>query len=225
MTRRWISGALFALLAQTNATAQQDPRSSLRFDAAEAVALAAQARTDAPDDALNASESAADIPFADASDQWWITVGAAGGVIAGRDDVFSQGFVSASRFIADEFELAFEGGLWYLDQPDVDDALGVSASMIFRWHFLMDEQNRDWTVFASLGIGALITDEDVSGDGSEFNFLPRAGLGFTHRIGDTRNRVLTGVRWQHISNARLAGGDDNAGRDFISLYVGLMFPF
>lgn len=225
MTRRWIPGLLIALLAQTHASAQQDPRSSLRFDAGEAVALTAGAQDEAPAREETTFEGISDIPFGDASDQWWITVGGAGGVIAGRDDVFSQGFISASRFIADEFELAFEGGLWYLDQPDVEDALGVSASMIFRWHFLMDEEDRDWTVFASLGIGALLTDEDVSGDGSEFNFLPRAGLGFTHRIGDSRNRILTGLRWQHISNARLAGGDDNAGRDFVSLYVGLMFPF
>ena len=42
---------------------------------------------------------------------------------------------------------------------------------------------------------------------------------------DERTRLLVGVRWSHISNARLWGDDDNPGSDSVMLHVGLIWEF
>jgi hypothetical protein len=205
------------------ATALADDRATIRFDAREAIALAVAQ----PDDEAAEAAPVADSParFGDPSDAWWLTASVAGGFIVGRNDTLGQGFLSLTTFIADGFEVGAEFGGWWIDQSGAEDTAGASAGLLFRWHFLMDEENRDWSVFASAGVGMLITDEDVPFDGTQYNFTPTAGLGFTHRLGDGNNRLVGGLRWQHISNARTAGGDENGGRDFATFYVGVMFPF
>jgi len=47
----------------------------------------------------------------------------------------------------------------------------------------------------------------------------------TRRITDGGVRLQAGVRWAHISNARIKGDDDNPSRDSAMLYVALVFPF
>ena len=42
---------------------------------------------------------------------------------------------------------------------------------------------------------------------------------------DGEMRVLMGMRWHHISNARSSGAEDNPSRDGAMLYVGLAMPF
>lgn len=211
------------LAAALCASAIADDRAAIRFDAREAIALAvAQPDEESIEDPAGAT---APLRFGDASNEWWATAGAAGGFVVGREDAFGQGFLSLTTFIADRFEVGAEFGGWWIDQSGAEDTAGASAGILFRWHFLMDEEDRDWSLFASAGIGMLLTDEDVPFDGTQYNFTPTGGVGFTHRLGEGNNRLVGGLRWQHISNARTAGGDDNGGRDFATLYVGVMFPF
>jgi len=37
-------------------------------------------------------------------------------------------------------------------------------------------------------------------------------------------RLFGGLRWHHLSNANLAGSNENPGRDSIMGYIGLDFP-
>ncbi|MFG0274015.1 MAG: acyloxyacyl hydrolase [Phycisphaerales bacterium] len=217
-----LSGPLLACAVGATA-ASADHRAEIRFDAREAIALAvAQPEAESPDAAPDEVHL---MRFGDASNEWWATAGVAGGFVVGREDTFGQGFLSLTTFIADRFEVGAEFGGWGIDQDGAEDTPGASAGVLFRWHFLMDEEDRDWSVFASAGVGMLFTDEDVPFDGTKYNFTPTAGVGFTHRLGDGDNRLIGGLRWQHISNARTAGGDENGGRDFATFYVGVMFPF
>lgn len=220
---RLLLGALFTLAAC--AVAHADDRATLRFDAQEALS---DAVTQPPDDAqLEAALDGVTAPalFGDQSDDIWFSYGLAAGAVIGRDDSFVQPYIAFSGFIADTFEVGAEIGGWYLQQDVGDDTLGGSASLVFRWHFFESNQERDWTIFASAAIGMLFTSEELAGDGNRYNFLPTGGLGFTHRLGDGPNRLIGGVRWQHISNGRLGGGDENPGRDYATLYLGLMMPF
>ena len=129
-----------------------------------------------------------------------------------------------SVFLADDFELVLSLGGWYFDQDDGDDAGGGSFSFGFRIHALGDEA-KDWTGYLELGIGVLGTSDEVPVDGTEFNFLPRAGVGATFRLGDGPERFDVGVRWHHISNATLGGSDDNPARDAPMVYFGVIVPF
>lgn len=215
------TGAIAVLCAVTLAPAAAragELNSDLHFNASEAIALSLQ--DEATDSALDDGPK----PFG-TEGVVWVTVGAGWDLVFHKDDNYTEGFVSASWFIADDFEVILEGGVWYFAQEG-PDGVGVSAILDFRWHFTGDESPaRRWTVFAELGVGIVAIDEDVPHDGGDFDFLPRAGLGFTHQIGESENRLLAGVRWQHLSNARIEGGDDNPGRDGVMFYAGVMIPF
>jgi Lipid A 3-O-deacylase (PagL) len=145
--------------------------------------------------------------------------------------------IAFSTFLADRFEFVVELGGWYFDQPGRDASGnrsgretvgGLSGSMVFRWHFYATD-DREWSVFADAGIGLLAAFDQVPSGGTEFNFLPRIGLGLTKALGDNTSgqapRLMLGARWHHISNARIKGDDRNPARDSLAGYVAIVFPF
>lgn len=156
--------------------------------------------------------------------RWW------GGVIGGyarglSDDSNDYNLAfTLSTFLIERFELLMEFGGWWFDQPG-DDALGINWNLIFRFHVLTFGDRDEWTVFLEGGAGVLGTTDNVPEGGTGFNFTPRAGGGFTRALGDSEARFVMGVRWHHISNARINGDDRNPGRDGINVYAGVVFPF
>lgn len=137
-------------------------------------------------------------------------------------NAFDQAITFAyNQFLVDDIEYLLEAGLWSFHDEGEQQAFGLSATLGFRWHFI----NRDrWTLFADMGIGLLGTTDTVPTGGTGFNFMPRVGVGLTHRL-DDRTRLITGLRWHHISNARTRGDDRNPARDAPLLYVGLIVSF
>ncbi|MBL9001828.1 MAG: acyloxyacyl hydrolase [Phycisphaerae bacterium] len=151
--------------------------------------------------------------------RWWII---GGGFASDIDDIESVNLFGAfGYFIIDDVEIQGELGGWYFSQPG-DDAGAINPVLNFRWHFLNHEK---WTVFAEAGIGIMGASDDVPEGGTSFNFSPRAGVGFTHEISGSGVRLLLGVRWQHFSNARIYGDDENPALDQAILYTGVIFPF
>ncbi|MFG0282907.1 MAG: acyloxyacyl hydrolase [Phycisphaerales bacterium JB039] len=187
---------------------------------AAASAPVAQAQEDAPEPAGLPLAMLGESPRSfGAPDSVW---GAAG--LGYADDlsesVDSYLWATYSWFMVQDVELALEGGLWNHDQPG-DDAASLSLSTIVRWHFV---NAGGWTVFADAGIGVLVSTDVVPEGGTGLNFLPRLGAGVTRDLGG-RARLLAGVRWHHISNARIHGDIRNPSRDAAMLYVGVIFPF
>ncbi|RMH12039.1 MAG: acyloxyacyl hydrolase [Planctomycetota bacterium] len=129
--------------------------------------------------------------------------------------------VAWSRFVVDDFEIRLELGGWYFDQ-EPDAAWGINPNFVLRWHLV--NKNR-WSIYTDAGIGFALTSDDVPAGGTSANFTPRAGVGLTHAIGTSANRLELGVRWHHISNARLTGDANNPDRDGIMGYAGISFPF
>lgn len=151
--------------------------------------------------------------------RWW-TIG--GGVANDFSDATDLNLFGAySYFLIDDVEFSAELGAWYYAQTG-DDTAGLNPNMILRWHFYNDQ---DWTVYADVGIGLVFTADDVPPDGTSINFTPRAGLGFTHALDDSGTRLMVGVRWAHISNARIEGDGENPSRDSVMGYVGVIWPF
>lgn len=137
--------------------------------------------------------------------------------------------VAWSRFLVDDVEFVLEAAGWYFNQEGQDTG-GVSGSFLFRWHFWHAEDHR-WTVFADVGIGLLAGFDEVPDTGTGFNFLPRAGVGFTRAFnesidGESRGpRWEIGLRWHHISNGRISGDERNPARDSLAVYAGISIPF
>jgi len=126
-----------------------------------------------------------------------------------------------SRFLIDDLELGVQLGVWYHNQPG-DNALSLNPNLIVRWHFV----NRDtWSLYLMGGIGALIATDNVPDGGTGLNFTPQAGLGFTHRLdAESGIRLDVGLRWHHISNARINGDVRNPSRDALAFYAGVAIP-
>ncbi|QOI99581.1 MAG: acyloxyacyl hydrolase [Phycisphaeraceae bacterium] len=150
----------------------------------------------------------------------WMSVGA--GVATILDDVTDVNLYGrVSKFLAQDFEVGFELGAWYFSQPG-DDAGGINPNLLLRYHFWNEGP---WTLFADAGIGLLFSSDNVPAGGTSANFTPRVGIGFTRELTSDGVRLEAGLRWHHISNARILGDDDNPARDLPLLYVGVTFPF
>lgn len=127
---------------------------------------------------------------------------------------------SAEYFIATDFSVNLELGVFYFDQ--IQNTWGTNFNTLFRWHFLKGD---NWTIYGDAGAGLLWTADDVPDQGTSFDFTPQAGLGATIAVGDGGARLMTGLRWHHISNARTQGEQKNPGRDSLMGYVGISFPW
>lgn len=222
-SRTWVMGAWAAAVmtaalacgAKGEEPGLAEAGDALRLDTADASFRWTQPTAEAADEQPPAPRP----EFGAAGSKWW-TVG-----IAGADNFQNAVDVNISGaysyFLAKDIEWALEGAAWHFNQPG-DNAFGGSASMVLRWHFV---DTGDWTVYADAGIGLLLATDDVPPDGTSFDFLPRAGLGFTRLLSDDGLRLQMGVRWHHISNARITSDSDNPGRDSAMIYAGLIFPF
>ena len=100
-----------------------------------------------------------------------------------------------------------------------EDAVGANLNLTFRYHFI---NNDSWSLYGDAGAGMLLSTAKVPTNGSSFNFVPHAGVGMSFDLGSSR-RLMTGIRWHHISNASLYS--DNPGRDSALAYVSLSFPY
>ncbi len=130
---------------------------------------------------------------------------------------------SYSYFLIDGVEVAGELGGWYYTQKG-PDAVGVNPCAVLRWHFWRAE-NLKTTVYFDAGIGFALFSNQVPNGGTSFDFTPRFGFGLTRQISDDGWRLQVGLRWNHVSNARILGDHRNPSRDGPLLYFGVIFPF
>lgn len=226
-----VAAALLAAFAVAVPLLGDTSDSSLRLDMASAYAQpeAAEPAGAASESLPTATAESRERRFGRAGSRWW-SIGS--GVAYNFDedtDVNLHGIYST--FLTDGLEFGVEAAAWYFDQTGPNTG-GISGSMIFRWHFWhWDEQWRDGgfrsTFFGDVGIGLLAGFDDVPNGGTSLNFLPRVGAGFTHALSDDEvgPRLTLGLRWHHISNARIEGEERNPARDSLMIYAEVQFPF
>lgn len=130
---------------------------------------------------------------------------------------------SYSYFLIDGVEAVGELGGWYYNQKG-PNAFGINPSAVLRWHFWRAEDLKT-TVYFDAGIGVALFTDQVPNGGTSFDFTPRFGFGLTRQITDEGWRLQAGLRWNHVSNARILGDHRNPARDGPLLYFGLIVPF
>jgi len=137
----------------------------------------------------------------------------------GLDEPVTAASLTVGRFIADGLAIGARLDLLAFDQDDnVHAAIGLGIT--FRCHFLERER---WTLFVDGGVGMMLSTGGVpTPGGSRFNFTPEMGFGCTFDV-NRDWRVVTGVRWHHVSNAK--SWRSNPGRDGVVLFAGISVPF
>jgi hypothetical protein len=205
---------LLGLMTCPNTYAQETERVSLfqtvSFDQPQ------PERTE-PDDLGSLARPAA--RFGAIDTQHWMLGSMFGPDLNGHKDISLHG--QYTYFLIDDFEVGVEAGVWAMLQND--DTVGISSSLVMRYHFYQAER---WSAFGELGMGMILTGDNAPDDGTSFNLMPRVGAGITYKLFDNSStRLITGLRWHHISNARIRGEARNPARDAPGLYVGLLFDF
>lgn len=103
------------------------------------------------------------------------------------------------------------------NSPDTG-AIGMSLGLR-NHHFHRDR----WTIFSDVSGGVFEAFQtDVPPGGTRFNFTLRAGLGGTYEIKDNLH-LIGGVRYFHLSNARIEGHEHNPNLNGVEVYMGLMW--
>jgi len=196
------------------------PAEAFTLPLAATLAIQAPESTDTAS-AVDPSAALPPIEAFGAKGTWHWSVGA--GVAWNSEATDSNIYFTAHTFITQDFEFNLTLGGWYFSQ-DGPDAGGINPAFGFRWHFMNRET---WSLYGEVGIGLLLSNDDVPDGGSTSNFTPRAGVGATIDLDGAAGgpRLDVGLRWHHISNASSGGASNNPSRDSVMLYAGVMFPF
>ncbi len=122
-------------------------------------------------------------------------------------------------FAIDDFSIGIQADLGWVGQDAGADAGLFGLGIMMRWHFLRYE---NWTMYGELGIGLAYATEPVRPSGSRLNFTPQVGVGLSFDLSPDV-RLLVGVGWYHLSNARTT--PTNLGVDAIAVTGLVSIPF
>ncbi len=153
------------------------------------------------------------------ADSLWVTLGLGYANDFG-DNKEGAAYAGLSWFLFENVETSIELGGSMFDQVG-RDAFGLTVSHRLRWHFI---STPDWSVYGETGFGLMLASPNVPDGGTSLNFLPTVGAGVTRALTQS-SRLELGVRWRHISNARVAGDIRNPSREAVMIYAGVIFAF
>lgn len=130
------------------------------------------------------------------------------------------GFLSTGvgYFLWDGVSLSAEVSGYGISQPG-DETLAGAIGVVLRHHLIERDHSSFFIDVAFAPIEAL---HRVPSGGTRFNYVTQCGIGLVHGLKNNSN-LLLGVRYIHVSNAGLEGGDRNPSINGVSMYVGLMF--
>jgi hypothetical protein len=149
----------------------------------------------------------------------WQTYVSAAGFDKGKGEMYAL-HLGYGYFFMDDFSVNIDVLGSYIHSGIDDNGVAVGLDVIFRRHPIKGHDNL-WSLYLELGAGLQQQSTNFAGN-RRFNFRLLGGGGATFRV--TKNaRLMTGIRYLHISDAGIEGG--GGGFDGLQFYVGSMFPF
>jgi opacity protein-like surface antigen len=116
-----------------------------------------------------------------------------------------------------DFEFIAEPLMNVVTNPNANAEVGIS--FLLRYEDTIVSRLR-W--FFEGGVGAMYTSQHTQEQGSQYDFLPQAGLGLQYSL--TKKLALTGeYRWRHMSNAGATSPNHGLNHNFA--LVGLTYFF
>lgn len=150
--------------------------------------------------------------------------GAYAGGMGEKTDVAS-GAVGAGYFVFDNLSLSLEACGYRALQSGQHgigrDAWMYGVSGVMRHHLIRFER---MTFFADVSFGPVEATERVPARGTYFNFVTRTGIGSTYHLKDNLY-LISGVRYFHISNAKIEGRLRNPSINGLEGFAGVMWTF
>lgn len=137
-----------------------------------------------------------------------------------NDGDLGFGSVGVGYYVADRFAVGAEVRGFGISQEG-PNAPAVEANLFIRHHLIVADP---WTLYIDGSAGVFYADHEVPAGGTHFNFMEDTGLGATYRL-DDGVYLMGGVRYFHISNARIHGNDRNPSVNGLEGYFGVMFTF
>ena len=150
------------------------------------------------------------------STAWWFEVSLASNFNHG--DALMGG-LGVEWYPVDGFALGLRADGIGVSLQDTPRTGGAGVSILLRWHAV---QREGWSLYFDGGCGVAWFTDPVPAGAAQLDFTPELGFGCSIELDDDV-RLLTGVRWFHISNGQTA--QRNPGVDMLSAYVGLTMPF
>jgi len=141
----------------------------------------------------------------------------AGGIDA--EEIFNSAAFGASYYVFDNFSLGVEASGYRFEQAPGRDGWMYGVSGTLRHHLFQFDRA---TLFADVTFGPDEATDRIPAAGTYFNFTTRAGIGSTYQLKDNLY-LIGGVRYFHLSNARIEGPERNPSINGIEGYVGLMW--
>ena len=121
-------------------------------------------------------------------------------------------------FVADGLSVGLFGEGLHINQAG-DNALGLGAGFMLRWHFI---ESQTVSMFTEFGVGYVLFDSPVPVDGVTGDFTPRAAIGADFSL-DARTTLGVQAGWLHLSNAQT--GENNPGVDALAIGLALRIEF
>lgn len=121
-------------------------------------------------------------------------------------------------FVADGLSVGLFGEGLHINQSG-DNALGLGAGVMLRWHFI---ESQTVSMFTEFGVGYVLFDSPVPVDGVTGDFTPRAAIGADFSL-DARTTLGLQAGWLHLSNAQT--GENNPGVDTLAIGLALRIEF
>ena len=169
---------------------------------------------------LNAAISWAE-PTPTAFPKGTITLQAYSTYAAGLDDTGAElgaGNAGVGYFVWDNVSMSLEANAYATREGDRSGtAYGVSG--VLRQHLLAFDK---FTLFADVSFGPIEDTVRIPSGGTYFNFATRSGLGLTYHLHD-HLYLMGGVRYFHLSNARIDGPARNPSINGIEGVLGVMW--
>jgi hypothetical protein len=157
-------------------------------------------------------------PFARGARYWTVTGGTSHDSSLGR--IYLTQF-SIDTYVADDFAIRMGATLGYADARQTDGGVQGGPELGFRWHLVNADR---FSIYLDGSAATVIHENPMTPESLRFNFDLQAGLGATLQLDDATH-LHGGVRWHHLSNARVRGKARNLGYDAPLFYLGIMRAF
>lgn len=97
---------------------------------------------------------------------------------------------------------------------------GIATQALIRCHVL---NYGTWSLYGDWGVGFAYLSKSIPSDGTNYDFILTAGVGFTKQLADSVH-LIGGCRWFHFSNGAFFT-DVNPGYDSKMVYLGLLVNY